>query len=224
MRRACLLAVLLAACSFSSPEVAPGDGAPGDGSGSGSGSDAPLPCAGDGDDDGDTVCNTADKCPGQDDRADVASDGSPDGCDDWPCGLKPEDPGGDMADGQITTGRGWGADDIEIGNMRRVVVAPGAAFAARFDWWVVLNCAGSTCPAQIEIGYDASRSACIFDGLVDDFDRFDGNFDMPLTAPPTPGVYQLRINAGRRTACGMDPAWYDSDPGESSTIAVLCVQ
>lgn len=222
MRRACLLAVLLAACSFSSPEVAPGDGAPGDGSGSGS--DAPLPCAGDGDDDGDTVCNAADKCPGQDDRADVDGDGSPDGCDDWPCGLKPDDPGGTMLDGDLGSGRGWGAEDIQIGNMRRLVVAPGAAFTARFDWWVLLNCVGSTCPAQIELGYGSTRSGCIFDGIVDDFDRFDDRFDMQLTAPPTPGVYELRLNAGRNAECGDGESWYGGDPGESSTIAVLCVR
>ncbi len=224
MRGACLLAVLLAACSFSSPDVAPGDGPPGDGSGSGSDSDAPLPCAGDGDDDGDTVCNSADKCAGQDDRADVDSDGNPDGCDDWPCGLKPEDPGGTMADGPFGAGRYWGANNIQIGTARRVVVAPGASFAARFEWWVLLNCAGSTCPAQIEFGYGSTRSGCIFEGLVDDFDMFDGMFDMPLTAPPTAGVYELRINAGRNTACGMSTSWYGGDPGESSTIAVLCVR
>jgi hypothetical protein len=47
---------------------------------------------------------------------------------------------------------------------------------------------------------------------------------MPLTAPATPGAHQLRLNAGRRASCGTDMAWYDSDPGESSTIAFLCVR
>jgi hypothetical protein len=213
--------MLLAACSFSSPEVAPGDGPPGDGGGSGS--DAPPACA-DGDADGDTVCNAADKCPGQDDRADADSDGNPDGCDDWPCGVKPDDPGSNMTDGDLGSGRGWGATNIQIGTMRRLVAAPGAAFAARFDWWVLLNCAGSTCPAQIEFGYGSTRSGCIFEGTVDDFDTFDSSFDMPLTAPPTPGVHELRLNAGRNAECGTGTTWYGGDPGESSTIAILCVR
>ncbi|HSK00857.1 MAG TPA: hypothetical protein VK932_06435 [Kofleriaceae bacterium] len=221
MRGTCLLAVLLAACSFSSPEVAPGDGAPGDGSGSGT--DAPPACV-DGDDDGDTVCNAVDRCPGHDDRADVDGDGNPDGCDDWPCGLKPNDPGSNMTDGQIATGRSWGANNIQIGTMRRLVVAPGAMFDARFDWWVLLKCVGDTCSAQVEIGYGTTRSSCIFDGTVNDLNRYDGRFEQQFMAPPTSGVHELRLNAGRNAACGMGTSWYAGDPGSDSTIAILCVR
>jgi hypothetical protein len=219
MRGACLLAVLLAACSFSSPEVAPGD----DDGGGGGGTAGPPMCAAD-DADCDTVPDAADRCPGHDDRADADGDGIPDGCDDWPCGLKPDDPGSSMTDGQIATGRSWGANNIQIGAMRRLVVAPGAMFDAQFDWWIFLKCVGSTCSAQAEIGYGGARSSCIFDGTVSDLDRHDGRFEQQLMAPPTAGVHELRLNAGRNAACGTGTSWYAGDPGSDSTIAILCVR
>ena len=211
--------LLLAACNFGSPPGAgDGDGDGGDGNG---GPDGAPGCA---DDDGDTVCNTADQCAGHDDRSDVDGDSVPDGCDDWPCGLKPDDPGDPMADTSI--GRAWGAENIDVGNSRRVVVAPGAQFSAELDWGLFVVCPSGQqmCRAQVEFGYGPARTGCFFDGDVPD-QQITGqrNVQLQLTAPPTPGVYELRLNAGRRSSCGTNP-WYNGDPGGDSTIAIVCVR
>jgi hypothetical protein len=218
MRAACLSGtLLLAACSFSSPQTGMGD----DGGGGG-GADAPPACA-DGDTDADTVCNAADKCADHDDRIDVDADGIPDGCDDWPCGLtKPDDPGSPMGDS--SGDRAWGAAFINIGDSRRVVAAPGQRFNAQFGWSIEVDCGDpESCQAQLEIGYGTERVGCVFDGTVDDDTPKVSGGTYPLTAPPTPGVYEIRLNAGVRTSCGMDLPWYGTDPGSDSAIAILCV-
>ncbi|HWO24554.1 MAG TPA: hypothetical protein VNO30_37685 [Kofleriaceae bacterium] len=206
-----------AACSFSAPNG--GD----DGDDTGGGDDVPG-CA---DDDGDTVCNTADKCAASDDRQDVDADGAPDGCDDWPCGTRPDDPGDSLLDNG-SDGRSWAASKIEIGMSRRIVLSAGQPYNVRFDWGLFFFCGfnQSSCRAQTEIGYGATRTGCIFDNNIPDRQLIGNTYSGPaLTAPATPGVYELRINAGRRSSCG-DSAqpWYGGDPGGDSTIAILCVR
>jgi len=212
--------LLVAACSFTSPDHSPTDARPGDDSGGG-GIDAAV-CA---DDDNDTVCNAADKCPTKDDRLDADADGVPDGCDDWPCGAKPGDPGDPMFDFAFD-GRQWTATPINIGSARRMVVAAGQPYTAGFGWGIRVRCPSgqSSCKAQAEYGYGATRAGCLYDGTVPDDQLFVQGFNAPLTAPATPGVYELRLNAGQRTACGnSQTGWYGGDPGGSSTIAILCV-
>jgi hypothetical protein len=213
-----LAAALLGACGFGAPKDGTSmDGAPGDGRGP----DGTPPCA---DDDGDTVCNADDKCPGKDDRADADADGVPDGCDDWPCGAKPDDPGDPMLD--AAPGRSWTASFITIGSSRRVVAAAGQPFNARFGWGIRINCppTQTTCKAQVEIGYGATRTGCIYDGTVPDDQLLVNAFNAPITAPAAPGVYELRLNAGEWTSCGdSQQPWYGGDPGNESTIAIVCV-
>jgi hypothetical protein len=216
-----LLAPLLcAACSFDSPKASP--------DGSGSGSDQ-LPLCPDGDSDNDGVCNAADKCPDKPDGGDGDGDGVVDGCDDWLCGAtKPNDPGPAMNDSG-SGGREWGASFIDIGMARRVNVAPGAQFRAKFAWGFRVDCGGGPgmggpCRAQLEIGYDLTRVGCIYDNNVGDDDVRIGGFDDQLTAPTTPGIYEIRLNAGRSTSCGTAEAWYSGEPGSDSAIAYLCVR
>jgi hypothetical protein len=215
--------LLWTACSFSSPSSGePGDDGGGDGGGPGIPDGAPACVA---DDDKDTVCNPVDKCPGKDDRLDADSDAVPDGCDDWPCGAKPEDPGGFMDDSG-TEGRSWSAGLINIGSSRRVVAAAGQPFSARFLWGIRIDCGGgqSSCRAQAEIGYGPMRTGCLFDSNVNDDQLTGANYDATLTAPSAPGVYEIRLNAGRSTSCGTSTSWYGSDPGPESTFAILCVR
>lgn len=212
--------LLLGACSFSSPGSSgePADAPPGDGLPTGDAG----PCA---DDDGDTVCNTADKCPGHDDRLDADQDGVPDGCDDWPCGAKPADPGNSMADSD-PDGRSWTAAFINIGNAHRVVAGAGQQYSAGFGWGIRVRCPGgqNPCKAQAEIGYGATRTGCLYDGNVSDDRLFVQAFNGQLTAPSAPGVYELRLAAGLRSSCGdSQQPWYAGDPGPESTIAILCV-
>lgn len=213
-------ALLLAACSFTPPAPAVTADAPPGGDGGADG-----PCA---DADGDTVCDADDQCAGHDDRLDGDGDGIPDGCDDWPCGLtKPPTPGGPIVSDSDGPGRRWGASSINIGDMRRVVADPGEEFDVRFTWGLYINCGGgqTVCRAQVEIGYGPTRAGCVFDGNVLD-ERLTGAFvNLRLTAPTTPAVYEIRLNAGRRPSCGggQEP-WYVGDPGPESTIGILCVR
>lgn len=221
MRRVALAAamLLLAACTFG----APGGGDPSDpGGGGGGGNGSPdAPCA---DDDGDTVCNAADRCAGHDDRLDVDADGMADGCDDWPCGAKPDDPGEAMSDSGSGS-REWEAWPINIGDARRAVAAPGQQLSVKFGWRFRLDCpSGSSCRAQLELGYDATRVRCVYDGDVSDDQWRLGYHDSQLAAPTTPGVYQIRLNAGQSPSCGAGATWYGGDPGPDSTIAFLCVR
>jgi hypothetical protein len=214
--------LLLGACSFSSPGGSgePADAPAGDGPPPGD-ADAGA-CA---DDDGDTVCNTVDRCPGHDDRLDADQDGVPDGCDDWPCGAKPADPGDPMADSN-PDGRSWTATPISIGNARRVVAAAGQQYSAAFGWGILVPCPDGqpNCKAQAEVGYGATRIGCIFDGNVSNNRLFVLPFSGKLTAPSTPGVYELRFDAGQRSSCGdSQQPWFSGDPGPDSTIAILCV-
>jgi hypothetical protein len=213
------LPLVAAACSFSSP-----DGGSGGGDGDG-GIDAAPACP-DGDDDGDTACNTVDKCVGHDDRLDADGDAISDGCDDWPCGVKPGDPGEAMGDSG-GEGRNWGATFINIGMDRRVVVNAGQPFGARFVWSLFFDCGGvmTSCQAQVEIGYGATRTGCLFDGSIMDERLVSGGFNNQVLAPATSGAHELRLNAGRGTACGASlQPFYGGDPGPGSTIAVVCVR
>jgi hypothetical protein len=219
--RTSLPALLLAACAFSAPQ-GPGDD-PGDSDGDGDGGNGgPTACA---DDDRDTVCNTADKCAGHDDRMDVDTDGSPDGCDDWPCGVKPDDPGGAIEDSGDNDAREWSAAFINIGADRRAVARPGQQLSGGFGWGVKIDCpSGSSCRAQVEIGFGTTRAGCIYDNTVNDNEWRFGGGGLQLTAPATPGTYELRLNGARAASCGTGTTWFGGDPGAESTIAIVCVR
>ena len=201
MRAACLASVLCAACAFSGP----GDGVgPGGGQGAdagGGGGDAPRPCD---DDDQDGVCNTL---------------------DDWPCGAKPDDPGDEMGRDDVLGGRWWGARNIAIGNARRVVARPNEEFDIAFTWSLTIVCGlfPAQCDGQIEIGHDGSRTGCLFDDNVTSTVTRNGDAATTYRAPATPGVYEIRLNAGRRQSCGTN-GWYGENPGGDATIAILCVR
>jgi hypothetical protein len=153
---------------------------------------------------------------------DVDQDGVCDAVDDWPCGAtKPEALTNRVRDGEL--GRGWGADNVVIGDGRRVVVDAGAEYHAVFDWGIFIYCGGpSSCKAQLEVGYGATQTGCLYDDDVSSSQIKDGHIDGMLRAPATPGTYQLRINAGRRSSCGTN-AWYGREPGDNSTLAIVCV-
>jgi hypothetical protein len=123
--------------------------------------------------------------------------------------------------------RGWGADDINIGNARRLAVRPGQQFDVMFDWSIYIDCGQppAMCQAQMEIGFGLTRAGCIFDGNVPSKQtQFNRPYRGQLTAPSTPGTFEIRLNAGMATACGETQAWWDGEPGSSSAIAILCVR
>ena len=198
MRAAYLAPVLFAACSFSGPDG--GDGPDAD-PGGGNGGDGGLPaCV---DDDADTVCNEL---------------------DDWPCGARPDDPGDQMRREDVFGGRWWGASNIAIGAARRVVASPNQEFDIDFTWSLTIVCGfyPAQCDAQLEIGHEGTRTSCLYDGDVTSTQPKTGTVDKTYRAPAMPGVYEIRLNAGRRQSCGTN-GWFDENPGSGSTIAILCV-
>jgi hypothetical protein len=220
--RFALFVILASACSFSGEPGSPG----GD-----DGVDAPRPpdatpdarCP-DGDADGDTVCDSAEKCPGKNDLADDDADGIPDDCDDWRCGVKPAPPGTPVS--VATPNRQWSASSPTIGTLRLVVAKPNVAFDYMFEYMMTVHCAsGGTCKAQLEIGMSPpiGRLGCAADRDVDDNDPTSDSAAGQLMAPATPGVYEIRLNAAQMVGCGTGNLWYGAPPGGESTIAKLCV-
>jgi hypothetical protein len=203
MRAVLLALVALAACSFTPPGEGPPAGAgQGDG-GTGGGSDGGSGCR---DDDQDGVCNEL---------------------DDWPCGLKPDDPGDAFSRSEFFEGRWWGADEIAIGEVRRVIANRDQDYAVAFDWSITLYCGSGgapppMCKGQLEYGYGETRAGCLFDADVPHLQARTGRAMTMLRAPTMPGVYELRLNAGKRSSCGTN-SWYGGNPGQDSTIAILCV-
>jgi len=203
-----VLVLFLAACGFSPTNTAttgPGiDGAAtvdtlgstGSGSGSGSG------------------------CP------DADADGVCDAVDDWPCGVKPNDPGSFQSH---LTGQGlFEVNQVKLQGQdtRLVVVTTNQGFALGLDYAIHIVClAGTTCHADLEDGTDKSgKKGCIFDGNVtgDGFSVGTGTGTYNTTMSfPTANRYELRLMPAKTGSCG--PNWVGAAPGSGETIAYVCV-
>ena len=80
---------------------------------------------------------------------------------------------------------------------------------------------------QIEIGYQpGNRIECPFDNGVSKQNGASGTWTGNLTAPATPGSYDLRTNIGQNYSCTYMGAnsWWNGTPPADWTIAKLCVQ
>jgi len=88
------LALLFAGCG------SPSNDGPGDGPGDSNNPTTPEvdPCPNDGDSDGDTVCDSADVCPGENDLLDTDNDGVADGCDVCPQDVNDDTDGDGICD------------------------------------------------------------------------------------------------------------------------------
>ena len=236
------IVVLAASCSFSTTvtsESVPsdGDGPPvdspkcagtdSDGDGVNDPCDA-CPNDNPDDSDGDGVCNSADTCAQGPDNKDADSDGIADACDDWPCGVKPAAPSA------VVT---WvsGAENVTLSGIdistagQRAVVAAGAMVSVTAGYNIV-DCVCPGCIDQIEIGFHTSgKAACLYNGNPNG----NGNCMTPttgvatrtITAPATPGVYELRFNRGNDNSCQNNGAWWANvAPGAGNTFALVCVR
>jgi hypothetical protein len=180
------------------------------------------------DSDGDGVCNSVDKCPMGPDDEDADGDMIADACDDWPCGVKPAAPAASVT---------WASDnenvtlsmiDVQAAGQRAVVNAGQMfAVAARYS---IVDCQCPNCIDQIEIGlHTIGKAACLYNGNP----AGNGNCNTPttgdatrmVTAPATPGVYELRFNRGNDNECQNNGAWWANvPPGAGNTFALICVK
>jgi hypothetical protein len=218
----------LAACGFQigvggqdpPPSDADGD-APldaGDGDGDGDAPvDAPIdmtipmidaPCA---DDDMDGVCNTLDT---------------------WPCGAQPESPGSPITFDEVQNG-----DHVTIslsnttltGGQRLHTVAPGATFTVTASY-SILDCICTNCIDQIQVGLvPGTTKQCIYSGNPTCPSPTTGAGMTTLTAPMTPGVYQVRFRLGQDFDCDGNSNnnngwWTNVPPMPAQTVALVCVK
>ena len=166
-----------------------------------------APCA---DEDNDNVCNTVDT---------------------WPCGPSPTSPGSsvswDKVDGQqrhqtITL------TNASAGGMKLLVLAPGASFnvASGFS---ILDCICNGCIDQIQIGVvPGATKQCLYSNNPSCSPATAGNGNVSMTAPMTPGVYDIRFRMGQDFSCsgnsGNNVGWWENTPpAAAQTVAKICV-
>lgn len=246
MSRLAVILGLVAGCSFDTALPAMGDDVPAVDAGL---ADAPacpgIDTDGDGvndpcdacptdnpdDSDGDGVCDGVDTCPTGPDSADADGDGIPDACDDWPCGAKPNAPPASVA--WTTPNENVTLSSIAVQAMgQRAVVTAGQTFAVAAHY-SILDCQCPNCIDQIEIGlHTVGKAACLYSGnpvgntasSCNDA-ATTGDATRNVTAPATPGVYELRFNRGNDTSCQNNGDWWDDvPPGAGNTFAIVCVK
>jgi hypothetical protein len=176
--------------------------------------DAPItmvdaPCA---DDDDDSVCNELDT---------------------WPCGAQPQAPGS-----PITLEETQGSDLMRVrlsntalsGGQRLHTVAPGGTFTVSADYSIV-DCICEGCIDQIQIGLvPGTTKQCLYSGNPGSpcQTATTGNASRTLTAPTTPGVYEVRFRLGQDFDCDGQQNnntgwWTNVPPGPNQTVALVCV-
>jgi len=243
----CAVLVMVAGCSFGAPlggapagDDVGDDGGPGvppdadacagpdgDGDGVGDACDA-CPMDNPNDSDGDGVCNSADACAAGDDGADADNDGVADACDDWPCGAKPSSPSSVVT--WATTDENVTLSLIDVASQAQLaVVTAGSTFDVGAAYSII-DCQCPGCIDQIEIGvFGVGKQACLYNGNPNG----NGNCTSPtvgvasrtITAPATPGVYELRFNRGNDTSCQNNGDWWANvAPGTGNTFALVCVK
>lgn len=200
MSRCAIPWLLLAACGFSAPTGGAGGAPP----------DAAAPIG--------TADAAAAAC------IDANQDGA---CDDqtWRCGAVPSEPSKDPLWGDVGREAWWSHDATLGGQGRLVVAAPGGMLplSFRFDWQV--DCPGTTCQAQLEVGLVTSGSStlvgCAADKTVQDRDIEWGHDGAAMISiPQTPAIYDVRLQIGKSAACG---SALSMPPAASQTIARICV-
>jgi len=224
----CLASVTLAvaACSFTPGGDPPGHAS--DGGNPGMGHDAPAMITPDAcpDADHDGVCDAVDKCPGADDHVDSDGDGIPDGCDDWPCGLRPGKPDDPLIYGAYNHLQSVAGQTLD-GNGRLDVATTGNNVVLGFGYGLSVDCNGfasqppPTCRVQIEVGLGTSKIGCILDGFVTSGQGYAGTANGMFPAP-SPGLYEVRVSTAVDSG-GCSGDWTNGTPSSSQTIAYLCV-
>jgi len=155
---------------------------------------------------------------------DSDSDGICDDVDNFLCG-NPTPPGATVH----MTGNNGDTDmvltSIKANNAQMLNVAPGGSVVVSFHYAIKDQACSQACRDQIEVGWvPGGRSGCMFDAVVNAQTGVQGNTNpKTLTAPTAPGAYDIRANIGQNNSCGATTTWWSSTPGDSRTLARVCV-
>ena len=113
---------------------------------------------------------------------------------------------------------------IKANGAQMLTVTPGASIAVAFSYQIEDTACSQACRDQIEVGWvPGTRLGCVFDATVNPNSGAQGNAAKTLTAPTAPGAYDLRANIGQNNSCGNTTTWWSSTPGDSRTLARVCV-
>ena len=88
------------------------------------------------------------------------------------------------------------------------------------------DCGCSTCIDQIEIGFvpGDAHSYCAYDGVPGCGTPVTGSSTQTVTAPSTPGFYDIRFGKRQDYGCfHSSDDWWGGTPPESRTIGAICV-
>lgn len=167
--------------------------------------DAPCP-----DDDMDGVCNAQDL---------------------WQCGPQPPIPGNAVT---LDTEQNGNRQTVTLtgttlGTGKLRTVAPGATFTVSADY-AILECICMGCIDQIQVGLvPGNLKSCIYSDNPPCAQSDTGNGTVTLTAPNTPGVYDVRFRVGQDFSCNGNSGnavgwWTGQAPGAAATVAKICVR
>lgn len=218
--RSSLVLAILTGCGFSAPSgvgspVADGPATTGDG----------PPVVVDGATDAGTdAAIDAPPCPDGD------SDGVCDALDLWPCGPQPQPPGDPVTSDSISGGNhlAMTLTGTTLGSGKLRAVAPGATFTVTASY-SILDCICTGCIDQIQVGLvPGTTKKCIYDANPSCSPASTGAGNVTLTAPSTPGVYDVRFRVGQDYSCtgnsGNNIGWWTNvAPDATTTVAKICV-
>jgi hypothetical protein len=118
-----------------------------------------------------------------------------------------------------------GVSNVVLNGGTNVVhVGAGAQFSVSLEY-VMEACGCSSCTDEIEIGLvPGNPQTCPYTGPEHCNNAVNGPYTGMLTAPNTPGVYDLRFNLRLDYSClQTTQTWWNAQPGPDRTVGVVCV-
>ena len=172
----------------------------------------------------DAAIDGAAPCPDSD------GDGICDAVDLWPCGPQPGAPGDPVtSDGVSGTNHlTMTLSGTSLGGTKLKVVTAGSTFTVSASY-SILDCICTGCIDQIQVGLvPGTTKKCIYDANPACSPATTGAGSVVLTAPATPGVYDVRFRVGQDYSCegnsGTTTGWWTNvAPAATATIARVCV-
>ncbi len=164
---------------------------------------------------------------------DEDNDGVCNEMDTWPCGPLPQSPGSPVTFEEFNSGNRTAivlSDTSLMGGTRLLTVAPGATFTVTASYSIV-DCICPGCIDQIQIGLvPGMRKECLYDANPPNpcQNPTTGTETRTLTAPTTPGVYDVRFRLGQDFDCDGNSNsnfgwWTNQAPPTTQTVARVCV-
>jgi hypothetical protein len=100
------------------------------------------------------------------------------------------------------TPAGWGytVSNVLV-NGGNGTVSPGATFPVSFDYSIWNDASCPSCIDQLVVGIDSTGQYCAYDGIPPLYPGVAGSSTGSLTAPVTPGIYQVVLHQDLQFSC-----------------------